>query len=265
MKKIHIALLVIPIVLLSVFLINACENTAPIESPTEHLSEIDLQNAADMEAVLQTLEKVESDTADDEPKFMTEDGLDIVEYNTDDQKLTILKERIKEGESLLNKYGGYRQIWDIETENYGNYNELTVRGLLSHEASWQGSDPPPKNSNKEKDGDGVKNIQHHQMLFGSMTDCEPWTYLFYMKAGLTVKWKHGSQPWQTLLGWGFVSQHYTDFVGQSYFKDYMAKGEAKAYGYHYAYNNNSQSGCNGCFYKNVYFQKNTYTYNYTWF
>lgn len=35
MKKIHIVLLVLSITLISAFLINACENAAPVQSPAD--------------------------------------------------------------------------------------------------------------------------------------------------------------------------------------------------------------------------------------
>ncbi len=54
MKKLNIVLLVALVVMLSIFLISSCDTTAPIESPINQLTEIDLQNMENMEKVLRT-------------------------------------------------------------------------------------------------------------------------------------------------------------------------------------------------------------------
>lgn len=209
------------------------------------------------------LAMVEDGTANEEPKFIIEEGFDIAEYNTDDQELSILKERIKEGDGLLNKSGGYRHVVDIKSEEFGYYNRLTVGGILSHQASWQGGNPPLKTGGNEKGEDGIKRPQRHEMLIRSITQCESWTNLFYMKTGLSVRWKNPLMPdYEILLDWTYIDQYYTDYIGLQFYKDYMANWEAEAYGHHFAYN--YPGACGSCFDSDVYFNEATFTHNYTW-
>lgn len=141
---------IILIALISMLFINACENTAPIESPADQLSEIDLQNAADMEEVLRTLAMALPGIMEDEE--LSEVIYKEVNINIEDEAYSLWSEIANKSTSsgktlrkaldtqLTNSLGKVRGF-TITTESFDLNNLLQV--YIHNFNKWNGKDQLP--------------------------------------------------------------------------------------------------------------------------
>lgn len=170
----------------------------------------------------------------------------------EDEHLITLKEKPKDIEGKNVKSGGYSFVYDVDVGLVGQWPLLEAIGHLTIEASWLGA----------KSTKDTKAIQPHEMLFRSMSYTEPSYNVYYMYAGLKIDWWHPGANWATLLPTSYYYAYGGSFIGIQYYKNYMARWDAKARGYHHMYN--IDGSCTGCYPYPINWYGGTYATNHTW-